>query len=107
MRLSKVQTEAGASSKDLQVVRTEIAVQYSMTPELMPLTLQKIGTRGVVERTLIARHYGICKAITALYTAEQLITRRMRLRPKSRADQQFLERNIDGKGFSRIVNNSQ
>ena len=41
MRLSKVETEAGASSRDLQVVRTEIAVQYSMTPELMPLTLQK------------------------------------------------------------------
>ena len=67
VRLSKVETEAGASSRDLQVVRTEIAVQYSMTPELMPLTLQKIGTRGVVERTLIAPSImESVKAITAV-----------------------------------------
>jgi len=83
VRLSKVETEAGASSRDLQVVRTEIAVQYSMTPELMPLTLQKIGTRGVVERTLIAPSImESVKAITALYTAEQLITRRDEVKAK-------------------------
>ena len=47
-----------------------------MTPELMPLTLQKVGTRAVVERTLIDPSIlESVKAITALYTAE-LITRR-------------------------------
>ena len=43
IRLSKFESQAGASSKDLQVVQTSIAVQYSMTPELMPRTLQKVG----------------------------------------------------------------
>ena len=48
-----------------------------MTPELMPLTLQKVGTRAVVERTLIDPSIlESVKAITALYTAEELITRR-------------------------------
>ena len=77
IRLNKFEAQAGASSKDLQVVRTSIAVQYSMTPELMPLTLQKVGTRAVAERTLIAPSImESVKAITALYTAEELITRR-------------------------------
>ena len=77
IRLSKVTSDATASSKDLQVVNTSIAVQYSMTPELMPLTLQKVGTRAVVERTLIDPSIlESVKAITALYTAEELITKR-------------------------------
>jgi len=77
IRLSKVTSDATASSKDLQVVNTSIAVQYSMTPELMPLTLQKVGTRAVVERTLIDPSIlESVKAITAMYTAEELITRR-------------------------------
>ena len=77
IRLSKVTSDATASSKDLQIVNTSIAVQYSMTPELMPLTLQKVGTRAVVERTLIDPSIlESVKAITALYTAEELITKR-------------------------------
>ena len=77
IRLSKFEAQAGASSKDLQVVQTSIAVQYSLTPELMPKTLQKVGTRQVAERTLIAPSImESVKAITALYTAEELITKR-------------------------------
>ena len=73
IRLSKFESQAGASSKDLQVVQTSIAVQYSMTPELMPRTLQKVGTRAVAERTLIAPSImESVKAITALYTARRV-----------------------------------
>ena len=77
VRLSKAESDAGASSKDLQVVRTKIAVQYSMNAALMPMTLQRIGTRLVVEKTLVdPAIMESVKAITALYTAEQLITKR-------------------------------
>ena len=77
VRLSKVESDAGASSKDLQMIRTKIAVQYSMNAALMPMTLQRIGTRLVVEKTLIdPAILESVKAITALYTAEQLITKR-------------------------------
>lgn len=77
VRLSKVESDAGASSKDLQMIRTKIAVQYSMNAALMPMTLQRIGTRLVVEKTLVdPAIMESVKAITALYTAEQLITKR-------------------------------
>lgn len=77
VRLSKAESDAGASSKDLQMVRTKIAVQYSMNAALMPMTLQRIGTRLVVESTLIdPAIMESVKAITAQYTAEQLITKR-------------------------------
>ena len=77
VRLSKVETEAGASSRDLQVITTQIAVQYSMNAAMMPMTLQRIGTRRIVESTLIdPAIMESVKAITALYTAEQLITQR-------------------------------
>lgn len=77
VRLSKAESDAGASSKDLQMVRTKIAVQYSMNAALMPMTLQRIGTRLVVERTLVdPAIMESVKAITAQYTAEQLITKR-------------------------------
>lgn len=86
VRLSKAESEAGASSKDLQVVRTKIAVQYSMNAALMPMTLQRIGTRLVVEKTLIdPAIMESVKAITALYTAEQLITKRDEVKDRIQA----------------------
>jgi len=48
VRLAKVQTIAGASSRNLQVITIEIAVQYSMIAELTRMTLQKIRTRKIV-----------------------------------------------------------
>jgi len=86
VRLSKAESDAGASSKDLQVVRTKIAVQYSMNAALMPITLQRIGTRLVVEKTLIdPAIMESVKAITALYTAEQLITKRDEVKDRIQA----------------------
>ena len=41
VRLRKAENEAGAASKDLQVVRTRVAVQYSLTADVTPLTFQK------------------------------------------------------------------
>ena len=103
IRLSKVTSDATASSKDLQIVNTSIAVQYSMTPELMPLTLQKVGTRAVVERTLIDPSIlESVKAITALYTAEELITKRDEVKTKiqqkisSFLNESTVEKNLAG-----------
>ena len=42
VRLRKAENEAGAASKDLQVVRTRVAVQYSLTADVTPLTFQKL-----------------------------------------------------------------
>ena len=83
IRLRKAESEAQAASKDLQVVRTQVAVQYSMNGQVMPLTFQKIGTRSVVETTLVAPAImESVKAVTALYTAEDLVTNRAEVKNK-------------------------
>lgn len=77
IRLRKAESQASAASKDLQVVSTRVAVQYSMSGPIMPLTYQKIGRREIVESTLVSPAIlESVKAVTAQYTAEQLITKR-------------------------------
>jgi regulator of protease activity HflC (stomatin/prohibitin superfamily) len=77
IRLRKAENQASAASKDLQVVSTKVAVQYSLNGAVAPLTYQKIGRREVVESTLVnPAIMESVKAVTAQYTAEQLITKR-------------------------------
>ena len=77
IRLTTSVSLAQAASKDLQIVTTEVTVQYSLVGELAPQTYQRIGTREVVARRLVepAIQESV-KAITAQYTAEQLVTQR-------------------------------
>ncbi|MCY4011921.1 MAG: prohibitin family protein [Gammaproteobacteria bacterium] len=78
VRLRKAENDATAASKDLQVVSTQVAVQYSLTGDVMPLTFQRIGARAVtVESNVIyPAIMESVKSITAQYTAEELVTRR-------------------------------
>ena len=77
IRLRKAENQASAASKDLQVVSTKVAVQYSLNGAVAPLTYQKIGRRDVVESTLVnPAIMESVKAVTAQYTAEELITKR-------------------------------
>ena len=100
IRLRKAESEAQAASKDLQVVTTQVAVQYSMTGDVMPLTFQKIGTRRVVETTLVAPAImESVKAVTALYTAEDLVTNRAEVKNKIQlAIEDFINTTLEQKG---------
>ena len=70
IRLRKAESQASAASKDLQVVRTKVAVQYSLNGPVVPATYQKIGRAEVVEATLInPAIMESVKAVTAQYTA--------------------------------------
>ena len=102
IRLSKAESEAGAASRDLQVVRTQVAVQYSMTGAVMPLTYQKIGTRGVVATTLIEPAIlESVKAVTAQYTAEELVTKRAEVKVKiQEAIEVFIDTTLEQKGVA-------
>jgi regulator of protease activity HflC (stomatin/prohibitin superfamily) len=77
IRLTKEQSKSTAASKDLQTVQTQVTVQYSLMGPVAPKTYQKIGTRDIVAATVIepAIQESV-KAITAQYTAEQLVTKR-------------------------------
>ena len=77
VRLRKAESQASAASKDLQVVSTKVAVQFSLNGPVAPMTYQKIGRAQVVEATLIGPAImESVKSVTAQYTAEELITKR-------------------------------
>jgi len=77
VRLTKAIVKSEAASKDLQTVRTQVSVQYSLVGAVAPKTYQKIGLRSAVAATLIepAIQESV-KAVTAQFTAEQLVTKR-------------------------------
>ena len=102
VRLRKAENEAGAASKDLQVVRTRVAVQYSPTADVTPLTFQKIGPRAIVETTLInPAIMESVKAVTALYTAEELVTSRAEVKNNIQAAiENFINTTLEQKGVA-------
>jgi len=69
--------QASASSKDLQVADTRITVNYSVNSANTPALYQTVGTledvQGVIIRPVVQESV---KAVTARYTAEELITKR-------------------------------
>ena len=77
IRLTKAVSKSVAASKDLQTVETQVSVQYSISGAVAPRTYQRIGTRDVVAATVIGPAIQeSVKAVTAQFTAEQLVTRR-------------------------------
>ena len=100
VRLRKVSNDSISASKDLQTVRTEVSVQYSLNGDIAPTSFQKIGIRQVIESTLIepAIQESV-KSVTALYTAEQLITQREQVKLRIQEEvEQFIETTLGRKG---------
>jgi len=75
VKTQKYETDASAASKDLQVVTTQIAVNYHLVPETVPLLYQEIGIY-YQDRIIQPAVQEVVKASTAQFTAEELITRR-------------------------------
>ena len=80
-RVHKMEASATASSKDLQVVSTKIALNYRLDALKIVEIFRNIGTRMVVENTIVdpALQESLKKA-TAQYTAEELITKRQQVK---------------------------
>ena len=100
VRLTRAESSASSASKDLQIVSTNVTVQYSLSGPVAPLTYQKIGTRAVVATTLIAPAIQeSVKAITARYTAEQLVTKRSEVKAEiQKAIDDFISVTLEQKG---------
>ncbi len=100
VKLLKFDQQAQASSKDLQTVSTIVTVQYSIGN--VSNVYQKIGRENNVTEILLkpAVEESV-KAVTAKYTAEELIT--MRPEVKSHIGKtivSFLEDTLNGKGLA-------
>jgi regulator of protease activity HflC (stomatin/prohibitin superfamily) len=77
VRLMNSRSAALSSSKDLQTVRTTVEVQYSINGEMAPFTYQKVGLNRQIQARVIEPAIGeSVKAVTAQYTAEELVTKR-------------------------------
>ncbi|CAN5286527.1 prohibitin family protein [soil metagenome] len=71
--------QADAASKDLQQVHALVAVNFHLLPEQSSVMFQQVGTEyyhPVIEPAVLE----IVKAVTAQFTAEELITRRAEVR---------------------------
>ncbi len=78
VQVQKTKSKAQAASRDLQTVETEIAVNYVIEPAQVNRIYQEIGTdyeATVIDPAILET----VKAVTARYTAEQLITNRQQV----------------------------
>ena len=77
VRVQKQDISAEASSKDLQEVFTDVALNWHIIPEEANVIFQEIGDeKAVVERIINPAVEEVLKAVMAEYTAEEIITKR-------------------------------
>jgi len=81
VREQKLNLETSASSKDLQTVQSKIVVNFHPDPENVSELYNRLGVE-YEERILDPAVEETVKAITAQYTAEQLISKRTEVRVK-------------------------
>ncbi|UCD21275.1 MAG: prohibitin family protein [archaeon] len=79
VRTQKIETNADSASRDLQDVQTTIALNFHLSPEEVPKLYQEIG-KAYRERIIDPAIQESVKAVTARFTAEELITRRPEVR---------------------------
>lgn len=78
-RIQKTESQGDAASRDLQQVTTHIALQYHLNSDSVAAFYQHVGL--AYESTVIAPQIQeTFKAVTAKYTAEELITKREEVR---------------------------
>ena len=75
VQTQKYEVPAAAASKDLQTVTSVIALNYHLSPELVPIIYVN-SSMAFQERIISPEVQEAVKAATAKYTAEELITQR-------------------------------
>ena len=77
--IQKGEGDGDAASKDLQTVHTKIAINYHVRPEAVVSVFRDLGNEPG-ERIIIPSVQEAVKAVTARFTAEELISRRSQVR---------------------------
>ncbi|KFD41214.1 HflC protein [Peptococcaceae bacterium SCADC1_2_3] len=75
VKVQKSLTNAAAASSDLQDVSSEVALNYHIVPDKSSIVYQSIGIH-FKERIIDPAVQEVVKAVTAKYSAEELITKR-------------------------------
>ncbi|MBD2043362.1 prohibitin family protein [Microcoleus sp. FACHB-672] len=93
VRVQKQESSAEASSKDLQEVFTDVALNWHIFPEEANAVFQQVGDENaIVERIINPAVEEVLKAVMAKYTAEEIITKRGEV--KAGVDNSLTERLI-------------
>lgn len=82
VRIQKSEGEGDAASRDLQQVHARIAINYHLDPSKAVSAFRDIGptTDVAADRIILPAVQEAVKAVTARFTAEELITRRTEVR---------------------------
>lgn len=98
-RLISFEVDASAASKDLQIVTTKISVQHSLNGDMAPDAFAAIGDLGKFDVSVVSPAVmESLKAVTAQYTAEELITKREAVKNQvSDAIQKFITHTLQEK----------
>jgi len=101
VQIQKAITDAGAASSDLQDVDLSVALNYHIIPDMANIVYQSIGVEFKA-RIIDPAIQEVMKAVTARYTAEELITKRpaVSTEMKDALTQRMLESNIAVDAFS-------
>src|SRR3972149_1199740 len=75
VQVQKNEAKAEAASKDLQIISTVMATNYHLIPEAVDEVYQKIGL-AFEDKVIQPAVQEVIKAVTAKYTAEELIAKR-------------------------------
>lgn len=77
VRVQKQEISAEASSKDLQDVFTDVALNWHVIPEETNIMFQEIGDeKDLVDKIINPAVEEVLKAVIARYTAEEIVTKR-------------------------------
>lgn len=101
VKVQKSLTSAAASSSDLQEVSSDVALNYHIIPDRANIVYQTIGIE-FKERIIDPAVQEVVKAVTAKYTAEELITKRPAVSEAMRANlaERLITHNIAVDAFS-------
>jgi regulator of protease activity HflC (stomatin/prohibitin superfamily) len=104
VRVQKSQVDAESVSKDLQDTHSTIAINYHAIPDMASWIYQNLGAQ-YKERIIDPAVQEVVKAVTARYTAVELITQREKVRSeiKDLLKQRLVGYNIGVDDFS-IIN---
>ncbi len=114
VKIQKDEVSASASSKDLQIVTSAIAINYNIVPEAANRIWQEVG-KNYNQRIIAPAIQEAVKAITAKFTAEELITKREIVKDEIKSnlmerlakyDIAVVEINITSFDFSRAFNDA-
>jgi regulator of protease activity HflC (stomatin/prohibitin superfamily) len=101
VKVQKEVTDAASASSDLQDVTSSVALNYHVIPDKANVVYQKIGLQ-YNERIIDPAIQEIMKAVSAEYTAEELITKRPLVSDAMKAalTERLLKSNIAVDAFS-------